>query len=644
MKFRSLLLCVVALALAVAAQAQDLKPVKDRDSKKFGYQDKSKNWVIEPRFDKANRFIDGFAIVEVGGLKGLIDQDGNWTLQPDYQNIGKFDKNGLCELTVKDGRQKLHGLADMSGHLVLPPDCKSISISRADQLIMAQRLESLGGDESDWLWGVYDMTGDEIFAPWFTDMPHFHKGMASARAADTGLVGLINDRSEVLLPFCNLAVSCGYSGIEVLTSDFTILNYDSALRLTSEMRSPGSVIPYDPMDDDVRLAAWHSGCIGRRLHPNNVKAVQIARDSYGYAAICSELPMDWGYGRFIRLEPEIDTLGRPGSVPNPNNGQLYTLRALMFESDGRYVGVVSDWGQLEAVCREGYIYSSEGEQKWLVFNDINYPARIRGSVGLHEFRNIDNYDVVSAFELGTYDLARLAKCSYRTRRVKEIIEGDNVGVTSYLPRRMPDHRAARAMENAMKARCFRRPYRMGEVVNCRTWSAGEKIEIELSDNLVCRFEDRFDNPYYSMNGEEEIWWGPNGARTVGLSLEADERNSGMIEDDIHGSGYRFKVLINMYEEDGRFLRTLAEAPMIDFMDQGVIVFERLGIAIIDDGHRPGSHSGHHDAYGHGTPRRLTLDKASRLEPKLSALNGKENKVPAGPPKAGAAPRGHTRPN
>ena len=624
---------MMAVVIAVAAQAQDLKPVKDRDSKKFGYQDKSKNWVIEPRFDRANRFNDGMAIVEVQGLKGLIDLSGNWILKPDYDNIGKFDKSGFCEVMIKDGRQKRYGLIDRLGREVLPPDCSSINVNRSAQLIMAQRLAPTGPGEEDWLWGVYDMGGGELFEPMFAESPRFNNGRGVARSAATGLVGLISDAGEILIPFDNLAIENNSGNIEVLTYDFTLENYTPDMRQTSALRSPGSVIPYDPMDDDVRLAAWHCGCIGRRLHSNNVKAARITRDAYGLAAECSELPLDWGRGRFIRLEPEIDTLGRPGSLPHPGNGRFYTLRALMYEADGTYVGVVSDWGQLEASCREGFIYSAEGEQKWLIFNEINSPARLYGLVPLTDWYNIDNMDVISGYGLGSADLGRMQKSYNRTRRVKEIIESENVGISSYLPRRTPDYRSRRVIDEVQRDRSFRRPYMMGEVVSCRIRPSGERLEVTLEDRLICHFEDRFDDPYYSMEGEEEVWWGPHNARTVHVTIEEDSRHEGMIEDDIFDTRDKFKVVLIMCEEDGSYLRTLAEAPMIDFKDKGIMIFEKLGIAIIDHeefmhhgqqrqggGYRPLDH-------GQGIPKRIDVDNSSRLEPKLSALLGRSGGKP-----------------
>ena len=48
MNFRFILAGVAALLIAASAQGQDLKPVRDKSTKLYGYQDKSKNWVVEP--------------------------------------------------------------------------------------------------------------------------------------------------------------------------------------------------------------------------------------------------------------------------------------------------------------------------------------------------------------------------------------------------------------------------------------------------------------------------------------------------------------------------------------------------------------------------------------------------------------------
>ena len=118
MKIKNLpakILLLLTLCCSFQAAAQDLKPVRDKQTKKYGYQAKDKTWVIEPRFDGASRFNDGFAEVTLDGKKGLIDADGQMILQAEYDDIKKFEKNGLCEVIRKEGKTKLHGVADRSG-------------------------------------------------------------------------------------------------------------------------------------------------------------------------------------------------------------------------------------------------------------------------------------------------------------------------------------------------------------------------------------------------------------------------------------------------------------------------------------------------------------------------------------------------
>ena len=130
MKWKRFLSCLLALSVVLAVSAQDLKPVKDKQTKKFGYQAKDKIWVIPPQFDGAKRFVDGYAEVEMDGLKGLIDANGDWVLEAAYDRIDKFDKNGLCELMRKEGKTRLHGVADRSGRIVIPVECRSVNVPR----------------------------------------------------------------------------------------------------------------------------------------------------------------------------------------------------------------------------------------------------------------------------------------------------------------------------------------------------------------------------------------------------------------------------------------------------------------------------------------------------------------------------------
>ena len=580
MKLRRLTLIAALLCIATAAGAQDLKPVKDKETKLFGYQDKSKNWVIPPAYESAKRFNNGFAIVEQSGLKGLINEEGKWVLEPKYDNIGKFDKSGLCEITVKEGKVRRHGLADQTGRIVIPPECVAVNVLRNESLIAAEVEVEVPKVGLKPMWGLYDMQGAEVFEPQFASSPSFYNGRGVARSVWNGLKGIISYDGQVLLPFNNLAVSSRYGGYEVLTADFVHEVWDSDMRKTEEYPFQGYVFPYDPAGDPVRAAAWQVGPTGLRFHRNNLKEVRIGNDWRSRGATCSDLRIDWGYDRFVRFEPVVDQNQTPGSMLEPNTGLYYTVKAVLCESDGTPVGDVSRWGWFEAECSEGVIYNAEGNGLWMAMRELNCPAIPTFSTEINDYRTINHSDVVTGLGLRSYELDRMYNPLNAADRYIEIIEGENLGITGRQERPAPDLRSMRVLEDAMRLPIFRQPFGMGQVVNCKTRSSEEGLDIELSDRLVCPVIDKFEDPSYEMKGIEEIYWGPNNARTVWLSLESVRRDPKCTRDDIYNTDSYFVITLNLYEEDGRFLRTLGEAPVLDFAADGIYVFEPLGIALL----------------------------------------------------------------
>jgi hypothetical protein len=181
--------------------------------------------------------------------------------------------------------------------------------------------------------------------------------------------------------------------------------------------------------------------------------------------------------------------------------------------------------------------------------------------------------------------------SAAARRCEQIREGENFGITSYLPRPAPELLQVRALESAMRLPIFQHRFRMGEVVNCRIASDDAGASLELSDKLVLPFEDRIENTGFTMKGEEEIFWGPNNARTVMLSLEMVSKLKdapGTLDDLGDSRGERKMVIvIGLYEEDGSFLRTLGVIPYLDYASREVLVSARMGIALLD---HPGKRS------------------------------------------------------
>ncbi|MBR5076887.1 MAG: WG repeat-containing protein [Bacteroidales bacterium] len=616
MKWKYVILCVLAAGIAFAAPAQDLKPVKDKTTKKFGYQGKNKSWAIEPVYDNAKRFIDGFAVVEIDGRQGLIDTHGDLILNTEYDNIGKFDKNGLCELMIKDGRTKWYGVADQTGAILLLVDSRDINISKKGLYILADRAVNFNGVNTT-LWGIYDIQGRELFAPQFVATPSYSDGTFVAKSAKTGLAGLMDLNGENLLPFEYLAISRYGNGYHALTTDFTLVRFSDGLRNGQAERYPGAVAPYDPMGDPVRAAAWHNTGIGFRMHRNNIKRLDMS----DRRSVCSELRLDWGRNRFVRLEPFEDPQRHEGAMEDPASGKYYTVKALLYEEDGTLAEVISDWGWLEGECSAGVVYRADNGETWILLEELNSLDVPSYSLYLSGYETLRSNNIYQGLGLRASDVERLADPHNYASRLKEICDGDNIGLSSYTPRSTDIYQVRRARD-LMRSAIFRYPYSMGEVVSCTVNHRSEEVEVTLYEQLVCRFNDSIDPSYY-MSGDEQIYWGPHNARTVRLSLERD--NGDCMVDDIMHSDNKYRLILSLYEEDGSWLRTLAEIPYVDYAFDGVLVFERANIAILV----PDITRSHRDHYGRSGYRRdargpiqrvVRIPGTERLPHTLSALS------------------------
>ena len=124
------------------AEPSDVKKVRlipFRKGDKWGFCDENKKLVIEAKYDNAQPFSEGLAVVSIGrkgrqgyedydsGKSGAIDQTGNEIVMVKYDGISSF-KDGIAIVRVDIGKTiRKFGLIDMSGREIVPPQYDSIS-------------------------------------------------------------------------------------------------------------------------------------------------------------------------------------------------------------------------------------------------------------------------------------------------------------------------------------------------------------------------------------------------------------------------------------------------------------------------------------------------------------------------------------
>lgn len=77
----------VRSAEGLSAFSEGLTPWQDSDSKLYGYLAADGSIAVEAKFETAGRFESGAARVSVDGRLGLIDTNGGWLIEPEYDYL-----------------------------------------------------------------------------------------------------------------------------------------------------------------------------------------------------------------------------------------------------------------------------------------------------------------------------------------------------------------------------------------------------------------------------------------------------------------------------------------------------------------------------------------------------------------------------
>lgn len=135
---------------------------------KWGFVDKSFNFVIRPQFDWAESFREGRAVVKIGRKWGFVDKSGKVVIPPKYDLVWQFS-DGLARVRYD------------------VPNGKAMTIE---------------GEQNTYLYkyGYVDHSGREVIAPQYGWATYFSGGLALAAPPGSELLGIIDKGGSFVRP------------------------------------------------------------------------------------------------------------------------------------------------------------------------------------------------------------------------------------------------------------------------------------------------------------------------------------------------------------------------------------------------------------------------------------------------------------
>lgn len=162
---------------------------------KWGFIDLSGVMVIQPQFERVDRFEEGVTFAWKDGKLRVIDRAGTFLTGPDVDHA-YWTSEGLISIQAREKK----GFINVKGQIVVPVIYKDVRGFS----------EGLAAVKKDDRWGFVDSNGVEKVGLQFQDAQDFHEGLAPVRVG--GLWGLIDTNG-------NIAVTAKFDDIHYRSSE-----------------------------------------------------------------------------------------------------------------------------------------------------------------------------------------------------------------------------------------------------------------------------------------------------------------------------------------------------------------------------------------------------------------------------------------
>ncbi len=156
---------------------------------KTGFRDLDGNIVIEPKFDNAEMFSEGYSSVQVGKKYGLIDETGKFVLPlQSYEFLGSVH-NGLASFRTND----IVGFINIKGQEIIKPQFDWVGDFSEGLCVVRNDNGKIGSGK----YGYIDTTGKVVIDIKFQYANNFENGQAKFEL--NNLWGAIDKTGRVVI-------------------------------------------------------------------------------------------------------------------------------------------------------------------------------------------------------------------------------------------------------------------------------------------------------------------------------------------------------------------------------------------------------------------------------------------------------------
>lgn len=133
----------------------------------FGFIKADGTYFIEPKYESAGSFKNGYAPVRVKDKWGFIDKKGDMVIEPKFENVGFFDENGLAKVFVNEN----WGVIDTTGEFVISPKYEEFNDFKDGYAVV------YNGEG----YGVIDQKGNYIVKPEYENIYEHNQGLFAVK-------------------------------------------------------------------------------------------------------------------------------------------------------------------------------------------------------------------------------------------------------------------------------------------------------------------------------------------------------------------------------------------------------------------------------------------------------------------------------